>query len=108
MNFNGTLLLLLFTIIILLVQVIFVKTFSLFENKNDSLFELLNLHKEEYSKAIWYGVPYRCSTIAVARGFGIKTSEFQYGHFYFEEFFTTYPFLKWNKSLLKKKNMIRV
>jgi hypothetical protein len=106
-NFSSSLCLSL-VIIITVIQLIFLKTYKLYVNKNDSLFELLNLDKVEYSQAVWYSVPYRAATIAVTKGFGIKTSEFQYGHFYFEEFFSKYPFLKWDKKILKKNKITHI
>jgi len=72
-------------------------------NKNIWLTSLLENNKEHFRSTIWYGVPYRVSTLAVALGYGNSTFEYQYGNHSKEihdEYFSSYPYLKWDETLL--------
>lgn len=80
-------------------------------NKTPALIDLLNNGPESFRKSVWYGVPYRVSTTAVALGYGTKTFEYQYGNHSNEihnTYFASYPYLKWNKTILSDNNVTHV
>jgi hypothetical protein len=103
-------------IIIGLILLIFI-LFTLFanlpvdSNKNPHLISILNKHKFELQNAIWYGVPFRVSTTAVALGYGLKTFEYQYGNHSLEiqdKYFAEYPYLKWNYAFLNENEVTHI
>ncbi len=80
-------------------------------NKNIWLTPLLLKNKEILSSAIWYGLPYRVSTFAVALGYGKATFEYQYGNHSKEihdEYFSIYPYLKWDEVLMRKNGVTHI
>jgi hypothetical protein len=84
---------------------------DLFENKNKYLISLLQASSEELKNAIWYSVPYRTSTLAVALGYGGKTFEYQYGNHsneIHEMYFSEYPYLKWSEQMLEDNKVSHV
>ncbi len=99
--------------VVLLVFILLAKFVSkdLFENKNPYLISLLETASPNLKDAIWFGVPYRVSTLAVSLGYGKKTFEYQYGNHSQEihnKYFSEYPFLKWDKDLLKENSVTHV
>ena len=84
---------------------------ALFKNKTDSLKKLLERNNQSLQKAVWYGIPYRVSTMAVALGIGEKTSEYQYGNHSNEihtEYFSQYPYLKWNTKIIEDHKVTHI
>lgn len=80
-------------------------------NKNIWLTMLLENNKEHFRSTIWYGVPYRISTLAVALGYGNATFEYQYGNHskdIHDEYFSSYPYLKWEKTFLENNGVTHI
>jgi hypothetical protein len=81
------------------------------ENGNRFLLDLLKNYKSELSSTVWYSIPYRCATFPVALGYGKSTFEYQYGNHSIEiheKYFSTYPYLKWDKSILSANQVTHV
>lgn len=84
---------------------------GLIVNSNASLLSLLNHNKHELKSAIWYGIPYRITTLPVALGYGKATFEYQYGNHsseIMEMYFSLYPFLKWSEELLSENRVSHI
>ena len=80
-------------------------------NKIEHLQKLIEGNREVLKKAIWYGVPYRLSNMAVALGGGLKTFEFQYGNYSKEikqEYFSEYPYLKWGTNIIEEYKITHI
>lgn len=98
-------------IVVIYILLAFTAARDLFENKNSYLVNLLKTAPDEFKNAVWYGVPYRVSTLAVALGYGKKTFEYQYGNHSKEihdVYFSQYPFLKWDNNLLDSNRVTHI
>lgn len=81
------------------------------DNKNPALISLLQQGGDAFKDSIWYGIPYRASTTAVALGYGKKTFEYQYGNHsqeIHEKYFAFYPYLKWNGEMLQHHKITHI
>ena len=90
---------------------VLIKKNALFENTIDSLKTLLERNNQSLQKAVWYGIPYRASTSAVALGIGEKTFEFQYGNSskeIIDKYFDQYPYLKWNTKIIEDHKVTHI
>jgi hypothetical protein len=73
-------------------------------NGNRLLLDLLNRQAGELRDSVWFAVPYRLSTIAVVKGFGRQTFEFQYGKIdqaTMTAYFARYPYLHSSKEFMR-------
>jgi hypothetical protein len=81
------------------------------ENKTPLIENILKSNESKIKNAVWYGIPYRSSTIAVALGYGVATFEYQYGNHskdIHDKYFSEYPILKWDKQLLAENGVTHV
>jgi hypothetical protein len=102
-----------FMLLLIITSIVLVMLISkdLFENKNKYLISLLKVVPQDLKNAVWYSVPYRASTLAVALGYGEKTFEYQYGNHskeIQEMYFSEYPFLKWDKQFLEENKVSHI
>jgi len=80
-------------------------------NENDRLLRLIDRYKSALRESVWFGVPYRLTTLLVVKGIGAKTFEFQYGHFDTEmmrTYFSTYPYLNSSKEFMRAHGVTHI
>lgn len=110
-----------FSLVLLIIIVALILTINLFIsiqglksikfNKNLKLFSLLKSNFDEIKNAVWYSIPYRVATYPVSLGYGKKTIDYQNGNHSKEInklYFSNYPFLKWDKEILKTNKISHV
>jgi hypothetical protein len=80
-------------------------------NEHARLLRLIDRHKLALRESVWFAVPYRLTTLLVARGIGAKTFEFQYGHFVTEvihKYFPNYPYLNSSKEFMRAHGVTHI